>query len=564
MGPTPVMYGGGICRLSIRARGLSMLGGTGSPRAVWGKTRGQCMHGGKVANRRRGRKDRRSARDGGARPGSAIRPGMPGGRFRPLDDAQVARLHAAVLALLANTGLTAAPACVVDRVTAAGGCLGTDGRLIFPVALVERALAGLRRNVVLYARAPGHDLHLSGTNVYLGSGGAAPSVVDLDSGRYRDSTLRDLYDAARLVDALENVHFFSRSVVARDMPDPLRLDVNTAYACLAGTTKHVCVSASHPDHVRDIAEMCYLVAGSREAFVARPFLSFNVNHVVPPLRFAEDACAVIEQAVVHGIPVHANVFGQLGASSPVVIAGSIVQTVAETLAGMIFAWLVDPRAVALFGAKPMVTDLRTGGMSGGGGEQAVVMAAATQMARFYDLPSVSIAGATDSKVADAQSGYEKCLSVSLAAQAGSNLITQACGMQGSLMGCSFESYVIDNDMLGSVLSSLRPVQVDDETLAVDLIDHVVRTDGHYLGNAQTFARMETDFVYPQIADRRPPGEWEADGAREIRDVARVRARELLSAHYPATLDRDLDAALRARFDIRLPVAGRRHPPLGSP
>ena len=113
-----------------------------------------------------------------------------------------------------------------------------------------------------------------------------------------------------------------------------------------------------------------------------------------------------------GIPIHANTFGQMGASSPVTIAGSGAQTVAETLAGMIFAWLINPLAKVVFGTRPMVTDLRTGAMSGGGGEQAVLSAAAVQMGQYYNFPNSTIAGAADSKIGDAQSGYEKCLTVS--------------------------------------------------------------------------------------------------------------------------------------------------------
>ena len=164
----------------------------------------------------------------------------------------------------------------------------------------------------------------------------------------------------------------------------------------------------------------------------------------------------------------------------------------------------------------MITDLRTGAMSGGGGEQAVLMAAATQMAQFYGLANSSIAGATDRKIAGAQSGYEKSLSVTLAAQAGSNIITQACGMHASLMGCAFESYVIDNDMLGAILRSIGKVEVSEATLATGMIAEVVRGDGHYLGQAETLDRMETDILYPRIADRPENGRQIARPTSAIR------------------------------------------------
>jgi trimethylamine--corrinoid protein Co-methyltransferase len=478
--------------------------------------------------------------------------GIEGGQYCPLGESDKVEIDLAIREILQCVGLSDAPEMVVDLVVSAGGRLEEGGRLTFPGELIDRALGELSRNFTLHGQAPGHELHLTGKRVHMGSGGAAPRILDLENGTYRDSTLRDLYDAARLVDYLDNIHFFSRSLVARDMPDLHSLDINTAYACLSGTGKHICTSASLPGHVAEIADMCFTISGSAESFIERPFLSLNINHVVTPLRFDDSSCGVMAEAARLGIPVHANTFGQLGASSPVTIAGSVAQTIAETLAGMIFAWLVNPQSKVIFGTRPMVTDLRTGAMTGGSGEQAVLMAATAQMAQYYDLPNSTIAGATDSKIGDAQSGYEKCLTVSLAAQAGSNLITQSCGMQASLMGCALESYVIDNDMLGSIMRSLAPIEVNKQSLAVSAINDVVHGDGHFLGQPETLNRMQTDFLYPDIGDRRSIEDWEQSGAMDIREVAIAKTRGILAGYFPQHLSMETDLTLRSKFDIRLP------------
>ncbi len=483
-----------------------------------------------------------------------IRPdtrGLEGGQYTPLNSPQILQIDTAVHQVLEKTGFSEAPPVVVDTVTKAGGKLDRDNRLTFPARLVDKAIDGIARHYTLHGQVSGHEMHMTGKRVHAGSGGAAPFVVDIDSGQYRMSTLKDLYDAARLVNSLANIHFFSRSLVAGDMPDQLTLDINTAYASLAGCEKHVFIAATQPEHVDLIAEMCFTVAGSREAFMERPFASLNNNHVVSPLRFSADACEIMVQAARLGIPVHANSFTQLGASSPVTVAGTLAQNVAETLAGMIFIWLVNPEAKVLFGSRPMLTDLRTGGMTGGSGEQAQLMAATVQMAQFYDLPNTCIAGATDSKLADAQSGYEKSLSVSLAALAGSNAITQAAGTQGSLMACGLESYIIDNDMLGGILRSLSPIQVNEETLMTRDIDAIVRTEGHFLGHAQTLQRMQSDFLYPDIADRRSFQDWQADGGNDIHQVAKTKTREMLDNCFPEHIPPDIDDKLRTLFDIRL-------------
>lgn len=497
---------------------------------------------------RRGRAAREAALD--SAPATAFGPaGFPGGRYAPLSSAEVNATHETALELLENLGLSQATPLMVECVEANGGRLTDDGRLTFPRKLVRDAIASVRRDVMLFGRAPGADLDLSGDRLHFSSGGASPSIVDLETGRYRDASSGDLYDAARLVDTLENIHHFSRSLVARDAPDPLTMDVNTAYACLAGSRKHVSVSATEPEHVAALADICHLIAGGEAAFRARPFMTIMVCHVVPPMRFAAEACDTLEAAVRAGFPVQIISAGQAGATSPASVAGSLVQAVAETLAGVVFAWLVDPDARIIFAPKPLVADLRTGAMCGGGGEQAVLMAGAAQMGRFYDLPTSSIAGITDAKVADAQAGYEKSLAVTLAAQAGSNLITQACGMQASLLGASLEGYVIDNDMLGAIMRSVRGVEATEENLSASVIRDVCLGEGHYLGHADTLARMKADYAYPAIADRRSPREWEGDGACCIRDVARARARDVLAAHHPRPFSDEIDAEIRRRHNI---------------
>ena len=482
--------------------------------------------------------------------------GPRGGQYAPLSNVEINKVHEAVLDLLESLGLSQAPQSMIDLVSANGGELTLDGRLLFPRTLVGDAIAGLRRNIILYSRREGYDLNLNGSRVHTGTGGAAPSILDLDTQTYRATTVSDLYDLARIVDLQEHIHFFSRPVVGTDAPDPLTLDINTTYACLAGTSKHVCISATLPENVKAIAEICYAIAGGEAEFRARPFLTIMATHVVPPMRFATESCEVFEQAVLHGLPVQLISAGQMGATSPVTIAGSIVQAVAESLAGVTFAWLVDPQAQAIFSPKPLVSDMRTGAMCGGGGEQAVVMASAAQMGRHYGLPVSSIAGYSDAKVHDAQAGYEKNLSVALAAHAGCSMISHACGSLASLLGCSAGSFIIDNDMLGGVLRSVQGVEISNETIAKDVIRDVVLGAGHYLGHAQTLERMESDYVYPVVADRQAPDAWVEDGCKDMLTRAKERAREILNDHHPVYIDAKVDADLRQRFPIMLPTQSK--------
>ena len=199
---------------------------------------------------RRGRNAKRSPQ--GTRrvqAAAAVWPGVEGGRYTPLSESEMKQTHAAVLHLLKTVGLSQAPASMIKRVTAEGGRLTDTDRLLFPRPLVEAAIRNIRRDVVLYTRRPGERLDISGTRVHTSTGGGTPAILDLETREYRPSTAKDLHDSARVVDLMEHIHIFSRPMVCTDVPDPLTLDVNTIYACLAATNKHVCVSVTAPENV---------------------------------------------------------------------------------------------------------------------------------------------------------------------------------------------------------------------------------------------------------------------------------------------------------------------------
>jgi len=215
-----------------------------------------------------------------------IRPGMEGGRYKPLTDADVQNIHNAALTALETIGLADAPASGVEILTKAGAVQGEDGRIRFPRAVVEDALAIANRDVVLPSRDGLHDLDLSGQRVHYGTAGAAVNMVDVEGNSYRDSTLQDLHDAARICDALDNIHFVQRPMVARDVTDNLELDLNTIYACCSGTTKHIGTSFTDPSFVAPALEMLHEIAGGEDAWRARPFVSNTNCFVVPPMKFA--------------------------------------------------------------------------------------------------------------------------------------------------------------------------------------------------------------------------------------------------------------------------------------
>ena len=515
----------------------------------------------KVHVRRRagGRAARKALRAAKPPPSEApVKAGLTGGRYQPFTDSEVRRVNGAALDVLEQIGLARAIPSCVELFTAAGATLSDEGRLLIPRAMVEDALAMAGRHFVLHGRDPRHDLEPWGKKVHFGTAGAAVHMVDSETGEYRDTLLKDLYDVARLVDHLDNIHFFQRSLVARDLTDPRDLDFNTCYACVAGTAKHVGSSWVDPAHFAESMEMLHLMAGGEKQWRMRPFVSMSACFVVPPLNFAEDACRCLEAGVRAGMPILLLAAGQAGATSPAALPGAVVQEVAEVLAGLVYVNLIAPGHPAMFGAWPFVSDLRTGAMSGGSGEQALLMAACAQMAHFYDLTGAVAAGMTDSKLPDAQSGYEKGYTEALSGLAGGNLIYEAAGMHASLLGVCYESFVIDNDIIGSVLRTVRGFEVTEDSLSVEAIrETCIGGVGHFLGSAQTLDLMERDYIYPEVGDRRSPKEWAEQGSTDILQRARIRVSEILSSHYPVYIEPKLDAEIREKFKVLLPLEAMR-------
>jgi trimethylamine---corrinoid protein Co-methyltransferase len=506
-------------------------------------------------SKRRGGRDARRAMRARAIPmdEAAVRPGMVGGKYKPLLDADLPRIHAAALKLLETVGLgSAIPSCI-EAMTARGCWMNERGRLCIPASLVEDTIAKARRNFVLHGRDPKHDMEPSGKRAYFGTAGAAVHIVEPATREYRESLLVDLYDIGRIVDNCEHIHFYQRPITARDMITGHDLDINTMYASLAGTQKHVGTSMVEPSHVEECLQILHVLAGGEDKWRERPFVSQSNCFVVPPMKFAEDACRCLETAARGGMPVLLLSAAQAGATSPASLAGTVVQAVAECLAGLVYINCIVPGAVAIWGPWPFVSDLRTGAMSGGSGEQALITSGCAQMGNYYNLTVGSASGMCDSKLPDMQAGYEKGVTASLAAMSGINLMYESAGMHASLLGFCLESVLIDNDMLGSINRNVRGIEVTEDSLSVEVIrDVCLDGPGHYLGSDQTLNLMQKDYVYPSISNRMSPKEWAEAGKPDIVERAAARKREILTTYYPDYIPRDLDDRIRAKHDIKLP------------
>ncbi|HJL60758.1 MAG TPA: trimethylamine methyltransferase family protein, partial [Pseudomonadales bacterium] len=498
-----------------------------------------------------GRTARRNARTGGSS-GQVVRPGLPGGQYRPLSDLDIERIYDTALDLLENVGIGDPIPEILHYALPKGCTLDSENRLRFPRALVEELIEVSAKEYKEYAPDPAFDLEVRGTDVLFSTSGEAVSILDYDTQSYRPSRLVDLYDATRLADQLEHIHSFGQPFIAAEYSGDLFVhDINIAYAELAGTRKSFSLGIAEVDHIDPIIEMFDTYLGEKGGFLKRPFCTFGGCPIVSPLRFAKENAEVLVKMAELGLPGDVAVAPQAGATSPAALAGTLAQCFAETLSCLCVMNLVRPGSAINFGMWPFISDLRTGSFTGGSGEEAVVMAASVQLCNHFGFITSVGTGMTDAKTMDVQAGYEKALTTVTAALAGSNLVAAYPGIVGSLIGQSFEGMVIDNDMIGNIQRILRGIEVTDETLSYDVIKEAVEGTGHFLDSQQTLDLMRSEFLYPDVADRLTPGTWESLGHKTLYEQAHERVGEMLENYYPQYIDPAADRQIREKFPIRL-------------
>ncbi|MCP4274566.1 MAG: trimethylamine methyltransferase, partial [Gammaproteobacteria bacterium] len=305
------------------------------------------------------------------------------------------------------------------------------------------------------------------------------------------------------------------------------------------------------EHIDPIISLFDTYLGKEGAFVERPFCTIGGCPIVSPMRFGAENAQVLVKVAELGMACDIAVAPQAGATSPAALAGTLVQCFAETLACLCVVNMIKPGAAINFGMWPFISDLRTGSFSGGSGEEALVSAATVQLCNHFGFITSIGAGMTDAKTMDVQAGYEKALSISAAALSGCNTVAAYPGIVGSLIGQSYEGMIIDNDMIGNIQRMVRGIEVNEETLSYEVIKETVAGAGHYLSHPQTLELMQSEFLYPDIADRSTPDVWEESGHRTLYEQAHIRVKELMRDYYPQYIDPEADARIRANFPIKL-------------
>ncbi len=481
--------------------------------------------------------------------------GLPGGHYKPLSDDNIRTLHEAALTLLEKTGFTYESGLddTIEMLEKAGA--GVDrkaARIRFPRALVAEQVSKAPGRVVLYSRDRRNDLDLTEDKVHLGTGGAAIRIVDLESGEYRATTLKDLYLLARLVDKLEHVHFFLRPCIPTDIPESA-YDVNMYYACMRGTTKHVMSGVNNIEGFHKVIDLAAAVAGGRDKLAQKPFISVITSFAISPLKLCTASTRIMQEANRQGIPVALSCAPMAGSTAQITMAANLAQIHAEQLAGIVICQLTKPGAPLLYGGIPGRANLATMGYQGGSVECGMMNAAIHQLARHVGVPNYNSSALTDSKIPDQQAAWEKGMTTLLATLGGSNYVHHAAGMLESMIAVAYEQFVIDDEIIGMSCKVLKGIDIDPEHLALEVIDEV-GPGGNFMVHPHTLKHMRSEyFMGNGVTDASARSRWEQGGKLDARERARAIARRILAAPETPCLPADVDQVLRQKFPEILTV-----------
>ena len=477
-----------------------------------------------------------------------VRKGLHGGRYRPLSDQDIEKIHKTSLRVFSEVGVQVNFAEARELFRNAGAEVD-DVTNVIRIAgdLVEELIHKAPSVVYLCGREKNGELdcEVGGDKVYMGTGGTALNVQEPGSQDCRRAILQDIVNMACLVNALDNIHFYMLNVYPSDL-EVEDVDVNRFGAALNRTRKHVMGGVYTVDGVKNVVKMAEFIAGSPERLRDRPFISM-VTCPISPFKLDESYGQLTMEAARNRIPVVVPTEPLCGATAPITLAGNLVVQNVDTLAGVMLAQLASPGTPTLYGCISSITDLRDMKYLSGAVEMGLMNAAASQMARFYQLPIYATAGMSDAKVNDAQTGYESAITSLMVALAGGNWIHDAAGFLEFCMTASYDKLVIDNEIIGMVMRAVEGIEVNDETLAFDLIKKT-GPGGHFVSARHTRKHMRSEQYVPCLSDREERSRWQAAGGINATDRATKIVNEILNSPMQPAVPLDV----RERIKTEIP------------
>jgi len=458
-------------------------------------------------------------------------------RFKVLGQEDLRKIHETSLRVLNEVGCKFYHEKALKTLDEAGATVDHKQSLVkFPEELVRAAIKKNPSKFQCTARNPRHNLTIGDGDVFFTNGFGAVSVLDVMSGKVRPCRLDDLEKFTLLCDALENVHWVIPHCVPQDVPKDA-CDRYMAVAMLKNTSKHLTLTPFSPDGLRDILKMAAITIGGEEEFRKNPTIVDAGGQPTSPLQYGHEAIEYLMLACDYRTIVEICVGPIAGATAPATLAATVMQGNAEFLAGLVLCQALSPGVPVFYGSMATIIDPRRGAYAYGTPELTLMNVASKQMAEYYNMPFYGTGGTIDSPVPDAQASYETTMSNLLEAVGGVDLIHDGVyGILESAKTACYEQLIISHEVTSMCNRILRGIEVNDKTLAFDLVKEV--------GPGRSFLEVHKSVrflreVIPQeywlpeltarVSSRR---EWEAKASKDMVQRARDEVDRILREHRP--------------------------------
>jgi len=461
-----------------------------------------------------------------------------------LTQEQVERTHAASLEILENVGVLVRNE-KARQIFKQHGCQEEDGQVIhFPAGVVEKYRAMLPPTFTFYGRELKYDRTLPQDGPVLVTGSSAPDIINPVTGKVRRATSADIARIAHLIHELPAYDIFSISTLAEDAPLG-QFTLARLYPSLKHCLKPIRSTTKDMEDAASIMQLLYALAGSQEAYHARPFVTHHYCPVVSPLTMDQLSTEAMIYFCEKELPVYPSIVPNAGLTSPMSMAGTLAQGNAEFLAISVLMQMVHEGTPTIYATLPTVADMRTGAYASGGIECGMLHMAFAQMAHFYHVPCGGYIGLSNSKVNDAQSGFETGMSSMAGILAGVDMLNMG-GLLDALKVFDFAKAVIDDEIGQMLKRTKRGILFNEEELALKVVSQV-KPGGSFMMNPHTAKRMRSEALLPRLADREAREVWEKKGALDTHARAMQRVHEILSNSNNDLIPADVDERLHQQF-----------------
>ena len=468
------------------------------------------------------------------------------GRKKIFTKEEMTRIHDAAMEILSEIGIAFhdEEACEIFKKHGAkveGTVVRIDEKMVLEA--IEKAPSRFR----LTARNPERSVWIGENDFVLVPGYGAPFVITPE-GEQRLGTLEDYNNFCKLVQTSKYLDMNGFLMVEPSDLPPESAHLDMMLSSIILCDRPFMGSPLSRQASKDAIEMAGILFGGKEKIAETPVM-LPIISVLAPLQYSEEMAGSLIEFARAGQPLLVASLVMAGSSGPVTLGGVLALQNAEILAGLVLAQLVRPGIPYIYGATSCPIDMKTGALAIGAPENAMLVNATAQMAKFYNLPSRSGGALTDAHFPDIQAGMESAMSLIEAVSTGINFVLHACGILGSFMEMSFEKFLIDEDLCGMVKKMHQPIEVTDDTIDLPMIKNV-GIGGHYLTQPKTFQLCRTEFFIPDVIKRQSYDSWKNTGKKRLdQEASEALARRLEAYQKPdidPAIERDLVKFVEAR------------------